>query len=121
MTDNILISPKQLLKMTESLPTVIIDTRSPDAYATGHIPGAVNLHDIFTFLATSSKAGLEEPRDKFAEAFGTSGPSDMVAIKPGRTCTMSMSGSIAAHRLMALISAPAKDAFRAPSGWTGVG
>jgi len=89
--------------------------------ATGHIPGAVNLHNIFSLLATSSKAGLEEPRDKFAEAFGASGPSDMVAIKPGRTCTMSMSGSIAAHRLMALISAPAKDAFRAPSGWTGVG
>lgn len=73
MNENILISPKQLLKMPESLPTVVIDTRSPDAYAAGHIPGAVNLHDIFTFLAMSSKAGLEELRDKFAEAFGAAG------------------------------------------------
>lgn len=73
MTDNILISPKQLLKMSKSLPTVIIDTRAPDAYAAGHIPGAVNLHDIFTFLATSSKEGLEELRGKFAEAFGATG------------------------------------------------
>lgn len=73
MTDNILISPSQLQQMSESLPTVIIDTRSPDAYAAGHIPGAVNLHDIFTFLATSSKEGLEELRGKFAEAFGAAG------------------------------------------------
>jgi len=73
MTDNILITPSQLQQMTEALPTVIIDTRSPDAYAAGHIPGAVNLHDIFTFLATSSKQGLEELRGKFAAAFGAAG------------------------------------------------
>jgi thiosulfate/3-mercaptopyruvate sulfurtransferase len=73
MTDNILISPGQLHEMSASLPTVIIDTRSPEAYAAGHIPGAVNIHDIFTFLATSSKEGLEELRDKFAEVFGAAG------------------------------------------------
>jgi len=73
MTDNILISPSQLQNMSNSLSTVIIDTRAPDAYASGHIPGAVNIHDIFTFLATSSKEGLEELRGKFAEAFGAAG------------------------------------------------
>jgi len=73
MTDNTLISPSQLQHMSNSLPTVIIDTRAPDAYAAGHIPGAVNLHDIFTFLATSSKEGLEELRGKFADAFGAAG------------------------------------------------
>jgi len=81
MTANILISPGQLTQMTNSLPTVILDTRSPEAYAAGHIPGAVNLHDIFTFLATSSKEGLEELRDKFAAAFGEAGLSgEEVAI-----------------------------------------
>jgi thiosulfate/3-mercaptopyruvate sulfurtransferase len=73
MSDNVLITPAQLKQMSESLPTVIIDTRSPDAYAEGHIPGAVNIHDIFTFLATSSKEGLEELSGKFAEAFGKAG------------------------------------------------
>ncbi|MCB1800301.1 MAG: sulfurtransferase [Gammaproteobacteria bacterium] len=73
MSDAILISPAHLKQMSESLPTVIIDTRAPDAYAAGHIPGAVNIHDIFTFLATSSKEGLEELRGKFAAAFGTAG------------------------------------------------
>jgi thiosulfate/3-mercaptopyruvate sulfurtransferase len=73
MSENILISPTQLKQMTDSLPTVIIDTRAPEAYAAGHIPGAVNIHDIFTFLATSSKEGLEELRGKFAAAFGAAG------------------------------------------------
>jgi len=73
MAENILISPAQLEQMASSLPTVIIDTRSPDAYAAGHIPGAVNLHDIFTFLATSSKEGMAELSSKFAEAFGNAG------------------------------------------------
>ena len=50
-----------------------IDTRAPDAYAAGHIPGAVNIHDIFTFLAMSSKEGMEELRGKFAAAFGAAG------------------------------------------------
>lgn len=73
MSENVLVTPTQLKQMAESLPTVIIDTRSPDAYAAGHIPGAVNIHDIFTFLAMSSKEGLEELRGKFADAFGAAG------------------------------------------------
>ena len=43
MSGNILITPTHLKQMTESLPTVIIDTRSPEAFAAGHIPGAVSL------------------------------------------------------------------------------
>ncbi len=73
MSDNILITPYELQQMSDALPTVIIDTRSPNAYAEGHIPGAVNIHDIFTFLATSTKEGLEELRDKFGEVFGAAG------------------------------------------------
>jgi thiosulfate/3-mercaptopyruvate sulfurtransferase len=73
MDKNTLITPKQLEQMSESLPTVIIDTRSPDAYAAGHIPGAVNIHDIFTFLATSDMDGLKELSGKFAETFGNAG------------------------------------------------
>lgn len=73
MSEHTLISPAQLKQMSESLPTVIIDTRSPESYEAGHIPGAVNIHDIFTFLATSTKEGLEELRGKFAKAFGDAG------------------------------------------------
>ena len=52
---------------------VIIDTRSPEAFAAGHIPNAVNIHDIFTFLASSTPEGIDELKSKFADIFGAAG------------------------------------------------
>ncbi|MCL8381016.1 sulfurtransferase [Xanthobacter aminoxidans] len=69
----ILISPSDLSTLILSEPTVVIDTRDPASYAAGHIPGAVNLHEIFTFLATSTPEGYAELRQKFADAFGKAG------------------------------------------------
>ena len=73
MSGNVLIDPAGLQAMLGQPTTVVIDTRSPAAYAAGHIPGAVNLHDIFTYLATSTPAGMAELREKFAAAFGAAG------------------------------------------------
>ena len=69
----VLISATELASMMKTEPTVIIDTRNPDAYAAGHIPGAVNVHEIFTYLATSTPEGIEELKTKFADAFGKAG------------------------------------------------
>ncbi|MBW4036943.1 MAG: sulfurtransferase [Proteobacteria bacterium] len=73
----VLISPAELDTAMSSGMTsggiVVIDTRNPAAYAEGHIPGAVNLHDIFTYLATSTPEGMAELRSKFADAFGALG------------------------------------------------
>ena len=68
-----LITAEDLKTMMGSEPVVVIDTRSPDAYAAGHIPGAVNVHDIFTYLATSTPEGMAELKTKFADAFGAAG------------------------------------------------
>ncbi|WP_421726112.1 sulfurtransferase [Bauldia sp.] len=68
-----LISPTELEAMMETTPCVIIDTRDPESFAAGHIPGAVNLHDIFTYLATSSPEGIVELRERFADEFGAVG------------------------------------------------
>jgi len=73
MQPGILISPEQLAAAKSTEPLVIIDTRDPEAYAAGHIPGAVNLRDIFTYLATSTPEGLEEMTAKFAAEFGRIG------------------------------------------------
>ena len=69
----ILMSADELVAFKETEPCVIIDTRNPDAYAAGHILGAVNLHEIFTFLATSTPEGMDELKKKFAGAFGSAG------------------------------------------------
>lgn len=68
-----LISPAELESLVAGETCVVIDTRAPEAFAEGHVPGAVNLHDIFTYLATSSPEGIVELRDKFAEEFGSVG------------------------------------------------
>jgi len=77
MTDKVLLTPAELQGMmgpaSADSSVVIIDTRSPAAYAAGHIPGAVNVHEIFTFLAMSTPEGMTELRQKFADAFGAAG------------------------------------------------
>ena len=69
---SVLISPAELSAMPADQ-VVLIDTRAPEAYAAGHLPGAVNLHDIFTYLATSTADGMAELTGKFADAFGAAG------------------------------------------------
>jgi thiosulfate/3-mercaptopyruvate sulfurtransferase len=73
MTEKVLITPAELSQLPKSEPIVIIDTRDPATYAAGHIPGAVNIHDIFTYLATSTPEGVEAMREKFASVFGAAG------------------------------------------------
>jgi thiosulfate/3-mercaptopyruvate sulfurtransferase len=73
MTEKVLLTPTELSEMLGAPDVVVIDTRNPDAYAAGHIPGAVNIHDIFTYLATSTPEGMAELRNKFADAFGSAG------------------------------------------------
>jgi thiosulfate/3-mercaptopyruvate sulfurtransferase len=69
----VLISAGELGDLATSEPCVIIDTRNPDAYGAGHIPNAVNVHEIFTYLATSTPEGMQELKTKFADAFGKAG------------------------------------------------
>jgi len=73
MQDKVLIDPTDMWEHMQSSPVVAIDTRDPESYAKGHIPGAVNIHDIFTYLSTSTPEGLKELTDKFAKAFGAAG------------------------------------------------
>lgn len=70
-----LISASELVEFKASNPSglVLIDTREPDAYADGHIAGAVNMHDIFTYLATSTQTGNNAMKNKFAQLFGKAG------------------------------------------------
>jgi thiosulfate/3-mercaptopyruvate sulfurtransferase len=72
-TDAILISPAELSALQAAGPVVVIDTRDADTYAAGHIPGAVNLRETFTYLATSTPEGLQELKDTFAAHLGAIG------------------------------------------------
>jgi len=74
MYQNPLTTPEALAaRMASREPVVILDTRTPEEYAAGHIAGAVNVREIFTFLATSSAEGLKALAGTFADLFGTAG------------------------------------------------
>jgi thiosulfate/3-mercaptopyruvate sulfurtransferase len=73
MSEKVLLSPSELSEMMKSEPIVLIDTRDPATYAAGHLSGAVNIHDIFTYLATSTPEGVAAMREKFAAIFGAAG------------------------------------------------
>ena len=73
MSDKVLVTPAELSDSLKSEPIVLIDTRDPATYAAGHLPGAVNIHDIFTYLATSTPDGVAAMREKFATIFGNAG------------------------------------------------
>lgn len=78
-----LVSPDKLEEMLakDRANVVLIDTRPPEMWANGHIAGAVNMHDIFTYLATSTQTGNDQMRSKFAQLFGTAGlGGDEVAV-----------------------------------------
>lgn len=71
-----LVTPAELdamIKNGESL--VVIDTRTPEEYAAGHLPGAVNLREIFSFLATSTPDGIQHLQKTFTDLFGSIGVS----------------------------------------------
>jgi len=67
---SVLISASELETMAN---VVLIDTRPPDTYIAGHIAGAVNVHDVFTYLVTTTAAGTAAMTDKFAQLFGAAG------------------------------------------------
>jgi thiosulfate/3-mercaptopyruvate sulfurtransferase len=73
MNGKVLISPTELSDLIKAEPVVLIDTREPAIYAEAHIPGAVDLREVFTYLASSTPEGMAALRDTFAEAFGRAG------------------------------------------------
>ena len=89
MSDPVLISAPELDALMKSERVVVIDTRDPEAYSSGHLPGAVNLREIFTFLATSTAEGLSELGQTFADAFGSAGLS---GAETAVLCEDSMNG-----------------------------
>ena len=68
-----LLDPAQVTALMKDMPVVVIDTRAPEEYGTGHIPGAVNVREIFSYLATSTPDGLVALQETFASLLGAAG------------------------------------------------
>ena len=73
MQNKVLFDPAEMWLYMQNNDVVAIDTRDPSSYAVGHIQNAVNAHDIFTYLSTSTPEGMKELTDKFSRIFGEAG------------------------------------------------
>lgn len=69
MSDSVLFSPTQIQEMLSTKDTVFIDVRDRKDFEAGHLPGAVNMPDIFTYLAETTEDGLKTLQEKFADLF----------------------------------------------------
>ena len=69
----ILIEPEELKALLTTGNIILIDTRSREDYEISHITGAVNIPDIFTYLASSSERGVKDMREFLANKFGEAG------------------------------------------------
>src|ERR1700688_4139757 len=106
MTD-VLITAGELADLIKKEPCVIIDTRNPDAYAAGHLPNAVNVHEIFTYLATSTPEGMQELKTKFADAFGKAGLSgEETAVIYEQSMNSGFGQSCCGYYLLAMLGYP---------------
>lgn len=52
---------------------VFVDVRSPEMFAKGHIPGACNIHEIFTYFAMSDENGVKHLQETFQTSFRKAG------------------------------------------------
>lgn len=74
-TKNPLISVDEAYKdyLDKSKNTVFIDVRDTEAFVQSHIPNAQNINEIFTYLSTSDKRGIEAIRAEFQKVFQSHG------------------------------------------------
>ncbi len=82
MREKYLIECNELNTLVQQGSVILIDTRPEQLYARAHLPGAVNIHDIFTYLVTRENGGLEAMTVYFKEKLEERGicRSDRVVI-----------------------------------------
>nr|VFK55537.1 MAG: thiosulfate/3-mercaptopyruvate sulfurtransferase [Candidatus Kentron sp. TUN]VFK59981.1 MAG: thiosulfate/3-mercaptopyruvate sulfurtransferase [Candidatus Kentron sp. TUN]VFK69241.1 MAG: thiosulfate/3-mercaptopyruvate sulfurtransferase [Candidatus Kentron sp. TUN] len=76
MNKKILYPPNEVETLISRNAVVLIDIRGSDAYEKGHIPGAVNVENVFSYLSTSTPEGLAELHRNFAKLFSNAGVSN---------------------------------------------
>ena len=73
MSNKVLFRPDEAAALMQAGKAVLIDIRDAESYQAGHIVGAVNVPDVFSYLAQTSPEGLQALQAQFAELFGNAG------------------------------------------------
>ncbi|KXV60798.1 thiosulfate sulfurtransferase [Acetobacter senegalensis] len=73
MPAEVLYSPEHVRALISQNDALLIDVRAEEDFAKEHIPGAVNMPDIFTYLAETSEEGLSKLQQTFSTLFADYG------------------------------------------------
>lgn len=73
MSNKIMYSTQEVQEMLETNEITLVDVRDAEEYAEDHIPGSVNIPDMFYELSMTTEEGLREMTDKFTKLFQTAG------------------------------------------------
>jgi len=73
MSSKVLYTPEEANRQLASGNAVLIDVRDAEQYRQGHIPGAVNIPEMFTTLSMTSPEGLQAMQDIFVPLFRQAG------------------------------------------------
>jgi thiosulfate/3-mercaptopyruvate sulfurtransferase len=73
MSNKIIYTPEEANKKLGNGEALVVDVRDAEEYAKGHIPGAVNIPEMFTTLSMTTPEGLQEIQDVFVPLFRKAG------------------------------------------------
>lgn len=73
MTKKIIYTPGEANEKLGNGSAILVDVRDAGEYAKGHIPGAVNIPEMFTTLSMTTQEGLQELQDIFVPLFRNAG------------------------------------------------
>ena len=75
MEPKIIYSPEEVSELINQNKAVVIDVRSLEEYSKEHIPGAVNIPDVFCYLSKSTPEGIDDLCKVFENHFSSAGVS----------------------------------------------
>ena len=73
MTNKIIYTPNEAHEKLINGTVSMVDVRSAEEFEKGHIPGAVNIPEMFTTLSMTTPEGLQEMQDIFVPLFRNAG------------------------------------------------
>ena len=73
MNSKLIYTPTEANAKRETGQALLIDVRNSEDFDKGHIPGAVNIPEMFTTLSMSNEAGLKEMENIFVPLFREAG------------------------------------------------
>ena len=73
MSNKIMYTTTETKKLLDAGDVTLVDVRDAEEYAEDHIPGAVNIPDMFYELSMTTEEGLREMTDKFKKLFSEAG------------------------------------------------